>query len=197
MGLVVLVGMGQVWGQEPAPEKTILNNRSSWRQYYVLMGMVVRKGEGVEPVKLMSGGKEVGQWLGMDTALPAAGWQGNDFNDVGWNRKPIADPDSPWIGLLCMRGRFKVEDPAKVEEMKLTVKYRGGVVAYLNGKEIGRGSLKAGAGPKDLADDYPNEDLKQSRELTEMEIPAGLLRERRGREKRFSVAAILEVRRFR
>ena len=104
--------------------------------------------------------------------MPPTGWTETEFDDARWNRKPITDPDSAWIGLLCIRGRFNVDDPEKVQGTKLTVKYRGGVAVYLNGKEIARGNLKAGAGPKDLADDYPNEDMKQPRQLTDVRISA-------------------------
>jgi hypothetical protein len=41
--------------------------------------------------------------------------------------------------------RFGVSDPAKVSGLSLTLAYRGGVVVCLNGKEIWRSHLPAGA----------------------------------------------------
>ena len=140
---MVLLKMGQVLGQEPAAGKAIMNNWSYWRQYYVLMGPVVRGGgrEGEADVGAKGGGAG-----GDETAMPPTGWTETEFNDGG---EPQADyGPNMLIGLLCIRGRFNVDDPEKVQGTKLTVKYRGGVAVYLNGKEIARGNLKAGGGPR-------------------------------------------------
>jgi hypothetical protein len=48
------------------------------------------------------------------------------------------------VGVLALRGKFKVTDPATTQ-LKLTLKYRGGVVVYVNGQEVARGSLPEGA----------------------------------------------------
>ena len=53
---------------------------------------------------------------------------GNRFRP-GWHRMPAWNPESPFIALLCMRGKFRVTDPPKVRGLKLSMSYQGGVVA--------------------------------------------------------------------
>jgi len=48
------------------------------------------------------------------------------------------------VGLLCARGVFDVTDPAAVKGLNLSLTYRGGFVAYLNGTEIARRHLPDG-----------------------------------------------------
>ena len=109
----------------------------------------------------------------LDTQSPATGWMQADFDDSLWSRYRLSRTRSieldggfyansltlPSINRHCLRGRFLVDDPSRVQNMKLTVTYRGGAVVYLNGREIARGHL-----PKDvplddktLAEDYPPE----------------------------------------
>jgi len=59
---------------------------------------------------------------------------------------------TPYLSRLCLRGTFTVTDLAKVGDLTLTLRYQGGAVAYLNGKEVARGHLTAG---QPLADAYP------------------------------------------
>lgn len=79
--------------------------------------------------------------------LTAQEWQ-----DVGYLR-------SPQIGLICLRGKFMVEDLAKVKGLTLSLTYRGGIIVYVNGHEAGRSHLSATTGGKHdfglPADDYP------------------------------------------
>jgi hypothetical protein len=57
--------------------------------------------------------------------------------------------------LVCVRGRFLVNDPAAAG-LTLYVAYRGGVVVYLNGKEVARRNLPEGKLTIDsLAEIYP------------------------------------------
>ena len=128
-----------------AMEAWLWYHMTFWRQHYTLDGAVMRKGEELEKTRLISRGSEVAKWLNLETALPPQGWQQPDFDDSGWLRKPVSNPDSPWMKLQCLRGRFQVEDPQKAADLSLFLRYRGGVAVYLNGKEIGRGHLKAGA----------------------------------------------------
>ncbi len=60
------------------------------------------------------------------------------------------------IGLHCLRGRFYVEEPSKVGGVRLTVEFRGGLVVYVNGQEIGRAFLPQGEKiePKTMAAEY-------------------------------------------
>ena len=60
------------------------------------------------------------------------------------------------IGLICMRGKFLVKDRAKVKKLSLSLSYRGGFVAYLNGKEVARASLPdVKLDPTTPAEEYP------------------------------------------
>ncbi len=62
------------------------------------------------------------------------------------------------IGLRCFRGRFDVQDPAGVSGLKLTVEFRGGLRACLNGEEILRAHLPEGdVGYDTLAAQYAAE----------------------------------------
>ena len=51
---------------------------------------------------------------------------------------------SPYLRQLTLRGKFTVTDPQRVRGLGLTMRYRGGVVVYLNGKELFRQHMPAG-----------------------------------------------------
>jgi hypothetical protein len=62
------------------------------------------------------------------------------------------------LALMCARGKFQVQDPPSAPEHTLTVVFRGGLVAYLNGAEIGRAGMPDGpVTPQTLALDYPKD----------------------------------------
>ncbi|MCX7805492.1 MAG: hypothetical protein N3A38_09925, partial [Planctomycetota bacterium] len=140
---------------------------------------------------------------GINTPLPPDGWTGPDFDDSSWMRyRRLGDASSlPLKALMCMRSRFTVTDPDKVEDLVLSVAYRGGIVVYINGKEIARGHLPDydRKGLETLAEDYPDETWetvdgkplteasgkdpqnaarleKRIRRLNGIKVPAGLLR---------------------
>jgi hypothetical protein len=102
---------------------------------------------------------------GITTADPTAGWEAADFDDSYWSvaRWPImmGQELNPWdqpltYRRMAARVRFDVPDPAAVKNLKLTVNYRGGLVAYVNGQEVDRGHLPAGALSADaFAEGYP------------------------------------------
>ncbi|HET6427028.1 MAG TPA: glycoside hydrolase domain-containing protein [Phycisphaerae bacterium] len=120
----------------------------------------------------------------IQTPPPSAGWTDPDFDDHTWmllrgrqflvgdarmlgdanspdDSTPYTrgtDPFLPGCGLVAQRGAFTVTDPAAVRSLTLRVVYRGGFVAYLNGKEIARAGLPAGElEPTTPAADYPLE----------------------------------------
>jgi len=67
-----------------------------------------------------------------------------------------ADPFVKEVGLVCMRGKFAVRKRRQVQSLRLSITYRGGFVAYLNGKEVARASLPDGRlRPTTPAADYP------------------------------------------
>ena len=61
---------------------------------------------------------------------------------------------SPYVERICLRGKFTVTDPAKVQDLRVTLGFQGGAVVSLNGQEVGRDHIAKGA---DLAEDYPPE----------------------------------------
>jgi hypothetical protein len=95
-------------------------------------------------------------WVDRETASPEANWAGAGFDDHRWLRGParLVCP-SPFLARLCLRGKFNVTDVAKVKGLKLSVAYHGGVIVYVNGQELTRANVAAGAG--EMAEDYPAE----------------------------------------
>jgi len=60
------------------------------------------------------------------------------------------------IGLIAQRGKFIIKDPSKVKKLTLNMTYRGGFIAFLNGKQIASASLPKGKIAYDTpAEDYP------------------------------------------
>ncbi|MCX7825059.1 MAG: DUF6067 family protein, partial [Verrucomicrobiae bacterium] len=109
------------------------------------------------------------------TPFPPADWMKPEFDDSEWWRQPGPFPGQtcwqlirgwdrsgsvqpPVIASICCRGKFIVDEPPSVKKLTLTSEYRGGLVVYLNGKEVLRRHLGEGAiGPEALAEDYPAE----------------------------------------
>jgi hypothetical protein len=100
--------------------------------------------------------------------LPAKGWRQVDFDDASWAR--LRGPFCIGGGyksergryrsapLLCLRGKFVVRDPRSVGRLTLHAAFHGGLVVYVNGKEIARSHLPKGdIHPDTPADDYPKE----------------------------------------
>ena len=154
--LISLTGLAPAAPSDDAPTGTlVLGMGSYWRYHSTLL-----------PVDVIKDGKPVRHnfgawWLDKPSAPPAAGWMTTDFDDSGWHRMPAWNPKSPFIGLLCMRGKFRVTDPAKIDGLKLSLAYEGGVVVYLNGKEIARGHVPAGSTPVAPAETYAPVDAKK------------------------------------
>ena len=75
------------------------------------------------------------------------GWTGPEFDDSDWPRAsgPFFGRGTPHqLGVLRLRGKFAVSDPARVRRLRLKLGFRGGVVAYLNGREVARSHLPDG-----------------------------------------------------
>jgi hypothetical protein len=151
---------------EPAAAngQVILDEGSWWRCSQAYKTSVKRAGDKLEDCKR--------DWFVTSSPPVAAGWEQPDFDDASWARfrlarKRAAEVDwgfwqfsamPPTVSRQALRGKFRVEDPAAAKDLKLSLAYRGGVVVYLNGKEIARGHLPKGAlGADALAEDYPPE----------------------------------------
>jgi len=142
------------WAAAAAPERTVvLGATSYWRMHHTLKPPVVAVGDRIEPVLRKNA------WLDGATPPPPANWQAPDFDDSHWLRTmPQGGCQTPYLARQCLRGKFMVTDPAKVQDLRLTLHYRGGAIAYLNGTELTRRHLPAGAiGEATLAEAYPLE----------------------------------------
>lgn len=173
---------------DPAPAKAgeavLLKDSAQWRCYWTWRtaekemeaGKYAPVEEYIEPKKTRSGETTYGQFSNYYFAwspLPPADWMKPDFDDSGWGlwskiwsfrgddigSTRYGTHVSPNLALNCLRARFMVEDPAAVSDLTLSVSYRGGIVAYLNGTEIARGHLPSGKPPDMLAvaENYPRQ----------------------------------------
>ena len=172
-GVLALVAMlpGTTAAEERSTSGLVLDTSSSfWRVHYTLSPPVVRDGTTLSKLQTDTG----------DTPRPPKEWAQPDFDDSLWPRitgRPLPpelprlcvkqtidagiagfEGSSPALSLICVRGKFGVTAPATVKDLNLSVTFRGGIVVYVNGREVGRsGMAKDAAGPEALADDYPKE----------------------------------------
>ncbi|KPJ53741.1 MAG: hypothetical protein AMS16_05130 [Planctomycetes bacterium DG_58] len=174
----------------------VLDTAGFWRTHYNFRVPVVRTAAGIQTIPLArfeEDWRRVGlhrktKWLEYDTPLPPTNWAQPDFDDSSWSRFPgvivagvgtYGNPDrkSPYMALVCMRGKFQVTDPVRAKGLTLSVAYRGGVVVYLNGTEIARGHLPKAAKvePYELAEDYRKGESR-TRTLSDIPIPPRVLR---------------------
>ena len=172
----------------PAAEKLLLSEKHYWRKHYTFIppkvSVQAAKAKGL-PTDAASRAKYLARFYftGIQTPPPPADWVKLDFDDSAWriargrqfhvgDRRVLAgtpidgtdvylrgtDSFVEEVGLICHRATFKVNDPAKVKALALSLTYRGGFVAYLNGTEVARAHLPAGKiDPDSAADDYPLE----------------------------------------
>ncbi|MFH1022605.1 MAG: glycoside hydrolase domain-containing protein [Planctomycetota bacterium] len=130
---------------------------------------------------------------GLKSAPPSEGWIQPDFDDQNWYRSagPLTgedvfshganEPRLAFCGLLCLRGKFRVEKPGSVTGLDLSLKFRGGAVVYLNGKEVARGEMPDGAtAPEAPGKPYSDENYTAGtleRSLGPVRVPVSQLRQ--------------------
>ena len=121
-----------------APGKTtVLQTYGTWRFHCTLAPPVLASGQAV---------KLKYAWLNQKTPGPAREWITADFDDRCWDRGPVTLAcKSALLARVCLRGKFTVSDPAAVGGLALWVGYRGGLVVYVNGKQVHRERLAEGA----------------------------------------------------
>jgi hypothetical protein len=100
-----------------------------------------------------------------------ANWAAVEFDASDWPRCDSTIYDPPYVGtsyrtpgspyewnVIRLRGAFDVTDPAAVKDLRIDVRYAGGVAVFVNGVEAGRANLPKGALSADtLAEAYPEE----------------------------------------
>jgi hypothetical protein len=179
-----------------ADEAPLLTGRQPWRKHYTFfpprITVAAAKAEGLPTDPAARSKALAGRFSsGMNTPPPPANWMQPDFDDADWYLSPArefgtgdnrirsappvyvrsTDPFVPEVGLVCVRGRFRA-DRAEIKSLKLTMVYRGGFVAYLNGTEIARAHLPSGKLAYDAgAEPY---DLDAFRVIDEKGKPQGL-----------------------
>ncbi len=138
---------------EAAAGLEVLSTSSRWRCHFTWKTEMVSKASGeLAPaqvkVYVANKGKQMRPARTYRTDLPAEGWRTADFDDGGWGRSPgpLYTRGTRDLALICLRGKFTVKDPGalKGRKLNLSLVYRGGAVAYLNGKELARGHLPKG-----------------------------------------------------
>ena len=143
----------------PDGTKDILNN-GSYLRYHVTSDEATYVEDGVEaPVKMAK--NIASRVVPVKNPPPEAGWMNPGFDDSGWPRTRKS-----WLGSEAFRvtsdqisflGKFSVTDP-KSADLYFEVEYIGGVVVYINGKEIKRADLPEGAlTSKSFATPYKDE----------------------------------------
>ena len=145
--------LGLLWLAAPAAQAAdavVLDTTGFWRIRETLRPPVIAFADGTRQVTFKQ------QWIESPTDEPPVGWTSDEFDDSAWLRGPARMASlTPLLSHLCLRGSFTVTDQSKVGDLKLSVGYRGGLVVYLNGREIARRNLPAGPLAKDtLADVY-------------------------------------------
>lgn len=149
-------------GAGKAPGVVVLDTLSTWRMHSQLAPPMLETGEAV-PFSC--------RWMSYETPAAPPDWAKPDYDDRFWHRGPLTlVPKTALLARTSLRGKFAVTDLAAVEELRLSAAYNGGIVVYLNGKEVHREHLAAGA---QLADAPGGEERK----IADWEVPVAALRQ--------------------
>ncbi|MBA4388965.1 MAG: hypothetical protein C0404_13370, partial [Verrucomicrobia bacterium] len=176
-GKKVAIAASVVGETSPGGGTVILNEGSVWRTHVTWKKPCEWDGTSLKDFDIWGG-------IPVDSPPPPESWMKPEFDDSSWGYWRETCPVqtlkvkdgkdtgvrlyefrqygiqmSSQMGLRCLRGRFVVEDPAAVRNLSLSLAYRGGVVVYLNGQEVGRGHVPKAAGADRAcpAEPYPEE----------------------------------------
>jgi len=181
----------------------ILDTLSFWKTRLIWSNELVRMKSGklvrvgtADSIDIRKGAFETSSCVVSLPSPPSAGWVQPDFDDTDWARFRGPFTGYP-VGMCfgCFRGTFKVIDPVRVGKLTLDMTFQGGVVLYLNGKELVRSGMPDGSifpdtpaleypvevfvdskGKKIKLRDNPELGEKRFRHIGGFEIPQGLIR---------------------
>jgi hypothetical protein len=168
---------GEATSPAPAPSGTaVINNDSYVRAFLAFRTpMIITKDGGLkvalDPGTMWGPPKTPTPLPDFQSPLPPDDWNKPDYDDTAWDRQrsPVEMAPEWWGGeaalhtatvnsVIFMRWKFAVEDPAAARDLKLSLEYVGGAVAYVNGKELTRVHLPSGElKPDTLAEKYPDD----------------------------------------
>ncbi|HOX07282.1 MAG TPA: DUF6067 family protein [Planctomycetota bacterium] len=182
LGLTLGAAMAAAAGESPVPAPapaggaagvSILGENSPLRGYLVFRTPEIVTAAGELKVPLEPEGKDPKPLRQYHSPPPPADWTSLEFDDLAWDfqRAPVELARGSSSGgshagrytgttnsLICLRAGFRVDDPAAVRDLKLSVEYVGGLAVYLNGREIARAHLPAGELKADTpAEKYPDD----------------------------------------
>ncbi|MEX0887692.1 MAG: glycoside hydrolase domain-containing protein [Phycisphaeraceae bacterium] len=142
---------GHVHGQDRPSRVVVLDTTGYWRLHHALRPPVIALDDG-RPITING-------WLDRPTPAPAQGWRDVGFDDSAWLRGPARiNAGTPYVAQLALRARFTVDDPDAVEDLRFTAVYHGGIVVYVNGREVARRHMPDGEiDATTLAEPYPRE----------------------------------------
>jgi len=181
--IVLLLATATMAEEEETPEPSVVLDldRGSFRAFLGWKTPVLVSADGqIKP--LLAEKKKRGEGEGepeqepqpvpvVSSVRPPADWAAAEFDDGAWPRFRGPALIAQWYGgsiytpgnpaewnIVCLRGKFRVGDPSKLGALKLALRYYGGAVVYVNGKELLRAHLPKGQLDFDtLADRYPDE----------------------------------------
>ena len=184
----------------------VLDTTSTWRMYHVLRGPLMQADGSLRAIPHYDDRGKL-DWadgirkpyrdvIAPETAAAPANWKDANFEDGDWLRgTAVRAIRSPYLERLCLRGKFTVTDPAKVKGLTISVDYHGGAVVYVNGQEIAREHLAAGAA---MAEEYPLDafvgpdgkliGVRGDEAMQRTKIPPDVLKRIQGRVRKLSVA---------
>jgi len=168
------VGLAGPATTSPPTVMAVLGNDSYYRAHCVFKTPVLITPDGQLKVPIDPRSRKKSEPIGdFQSPLPPAEWMKPAFDDSRWDRHraPLEVAPASATGrshaarhsatvssLICVRGRFIVDDPAKAQDLKLSLEYVGGVVVYVNGQELTRAHLAEGPlAPDTLAEKYPDD----------------------------------------
>jgi len=148
------------WAGGMLPEDSPVTTRSYWRHWLTYAPPRVLKDGKLVPVSFRHGSNWAGgSWNQGVTQRPPEGWFEAGYDDSGWpvSRIPpntvnsasiwgvagLLFPTLPMVRQTCLRTRFIVPDPRSVKKLTFTAEYYGGLIVWVNGREVARQHIPA------------------------------------------------------